>query len=158
MLKLGTDVIDIATGMKGQLTHMQIQTDGVPFYLFQPKGLVKDTGQPLEANYISENRIKGGIFVEDPELHLDILMSQVEDNASGFKGKVIAITLHINGCVHAVVQPSGVQKNGEIIKACDFDIRRLSGKKIPKLTAKQKAESEKKNPSPAPMRKLTPFC
>ena len=95
MLNLGTEVTDTATNLRGQLTHMQIQTDGVPFYLFQPKGLSKETGQPFEATYISYNRIKGGIEIPEPNIYREMLLTDAEDTASGFKGKVIAITLHI---------------------------------------------------------------
>lgn len=157
MLKLGTEVIDLATGLKGQLTHMQVQTDGVPFYLFQPKGIAKETGQPLDATYISENRVKGGIEIPEPNMYREMLMTDAEDTASGFKGKIIAITLHMSGCVHAVIQPKGFQKNGELIKASDFDILRLKGPKVPVFSDKKKEEIKKKNPSPAPMGRMTPF-
>jgi hypothetical protein len=79
----------------------------------------------------------------------------VTDRASGFKGKAVHLTLHINGCIHALVQPKGpIPKTGDMIEAADFDIRRLSGKNVPKLTEPEMKKSVKKHPSPAGM---TPF-
>src|SRR5438132_538386 len=76
-------------------------------------------------------RVERGVMVEDPYLALDVLGTEVEDEASGFKGKAVASVLHINGCLHIDVQPSGIlEETGTRIEPQNFDIRRLKGKAI----------------------------
>lgn len=150
MIKLGTSVKDKASGLKGMLVHMQIQSSRARFYNFQPRGLSPETGAPLKRYWITPDRVIGGVEIVDPPLPILSLGSQAEDTASGFKGTITAITLHINGCIHASICPKGVQpKSGEATDYHDFDMRLLTGPQIPKLNAKQRAASEERNPSPA---------
>ena len=148
LIELGTKVEDKASGIEGMLTHVQL-CDQTVHYLFQPKGISPETGQPVKPDWITEDRVKGGKKI-DMDIPMEILSTIVTDKASGYKGYVIALTRHINGCVHALVQAKGtVKATGNLIEPTDFDIRRLSGRKIPKLTQTQKKKSEKKHPSPA---------
>jgi hypothetical protein len=156
MLKLNTEVRDTSTGQWGRLTHLQVRLGGNVHYLFQPRGLNRKTGQPLEASWIGHARIKGAIE-ESRDLPFDVLGTKAEDEASGFKGTVEAITLHTNGCVHLLIQPGGSQpESGAAIEPCDFDIRRLVGPKIPKFTEAARRADEAAKPSPAPFPKCTP--
>jgi len=154
MLKLNTDVKDTATGLEGRLTHYQLQVGGNEHYHFQPRGINPDTGAPLLGIWLESARIEGGIEIEKPHVHwpVEILGTEVKDDASSFSGTAIALILHTNGCVHVDVQPKGTQKkNGAPINSHDFDIRRISGEKVPVLTEAQREESERENPSPAPI-------
>lgn len=155
LFKLGKEVIDTATNRKGMLIHCQIDLNRSAFYNFQPKGLNPKTGAPLKGSWIATSRIKNGELV-DVFLPVEALESIATDKASGFKGTVTAITLHISGCVHMVIQSKGTQENGSSVDSVDFDMRRLSGSKIPKLTEKQIQKDQKKKPSPAGMPSITP--
>lgn len=156
LLKLGSTVADRATELAGMITHVQIDSSMSPYYNFQPKGLNQETGSPIKGAWITEDRIKGAIFIEI-DIPLDVLGTIATDKASGFKGTVTAITMHISGCLHAVLQPKGNKKDGSAIDAEDFDIRRLKGTKIPKLTEKQVEKQQKKKPSPANVSSITPI-
>jgi len=154
---LGKMVTDKASELEGMLTHAQFSEGGEIAYLFQPKGLNPEDGQPVKSMWlIGENRIKGGTKTDLP-IPLELIGTVATDKATGFKGKIIHLTLHISGCLHALIQPRGhVKKTGAMIEPCDFDIRRLSGRKIPKLTASQLKKSQKKKPSPAPVPRYIP--
>src|SRR5688572_4761230 len=110
------------------LTHFHTDTSHNENYLFQPQKLNPETGQPVEAYWLDSERIPKAKVI-DFELPLDLIGKQATDLGSGYKGTVIGITLHINGCVHADLKAKGVTKqNNEPIKAIDVDVRRL---KIP---------------------------
>lgn len=157
MIKLGTPIKDKATGLDGMLIHMIVQTDGSRFYNFQPRGLNPENGQPVKRKWITADRVIGGIEIPEVDLPLNVLGTQVEDMASGFNGTAIAITLHINGCVHIDVQPKGIQKKtGDAMESHNFDIRLLKGKAIKALSDSERAKSEKENPSPTPMQSHLP--
>lgn len=157
MFKLGTPITDKATRLEGMAIHMQVQTNGNRFYNFQPKGLNPETGAPLKRFWVAPDRIIGGIEVPEVDLPLNVLSTEVEDMASGFRGTATAITLHINGCVHIEAQPAGVQpKNGEAVASHDFDIRLLKGAAIPVLDEAARAASEKENPSPVECESCSP--
>lgn len=128
IFKLGTIVQDSITGNKGMLTHLQRETGGELFYLFQPRGLSPKTGEPVDNYFITSARILGGEVIEAPYLGEDIIGTSVEDDATGFKGIASASILHINGCLHIEIQPTGtVKETGARIKPHEFDIRRLKG-------------------------------
>ena len=149
MLELGTTVTEIATGLPGMLTHCEILMDRSFLYLFQPHGLQPENGEPLPKMWCVENLIEGADIVDDPDDEiLDILGTQVEDTASGFKGMATAIVLHINGCCHAQVQPRGLSAKGMPIQCHEFDIRQLKGDAIPVLTKEEKIKDQKAKPSP----------
>jgi hypothetical protein len=138
------------------LVHLQLEMDLSLHYHFQPKGLNPETGQPVRAMWIKESRIKGGKVV-NVDFPTEMLGSIVTDKASGFKGTVTALILHISGCMHALIQPKTVVKKTKApVEAMDIDIRRLSGVKVPKLTVAEKKKSIKKKPSPVACVPYTP--
>ena len=147
-LELGTIVEDSATRLTGMLTHVQAGSDESYYYFFQPRGLNPEDGTPVKGIWITGERIMGGKLI-DTDVPLDMLNTIVEDKASGYKGTVTYLTLHVSGCVHAVVQAKGrVKKNGNPIDPIDVDIRRLEGKMVPKLSEPEKKKSMKEKPSP----------
>jgi hypothetical protein len=156
IVKLGTKVKDSATGLAGMLTHFQVEMDERGWYRFQPAGLNPEDGQPVKAMWIVPERVNkpADTFVELP---LEVLGTQVIDRASGFKGQAINVVLHISGCVHVGVQPNGVlDKTRAPIDSCDFDIRRLAGDAIQRMTDEERAADQKAKPSPGPMDKCGP--
>ena len=157
LVKLGKTITDKATNLKGQLTHVQITGSDAIFYLFQPKGLNPETGHPVNTHWITEDRIKGGTKVKC-DLPMEMMGSTVTDTASGLKGIVTSLELHINGCIHAIVQPSGTtKKTGNMIESINFDIRRLKGTKVPKFKDEAaKDKNQKEHPSPAAHSRMTP--
>lgn len=156
LFELGVMMEDRATGLKGMLTHYELQTGGNEHYNFQPRGLNPETGTPVDAKWITEDRVKGCPRVAC-DLPQEVLETAVTDRASGFKGIATGLVLHINGCIHVLIQAKGLlKKTGAMIEQQDLDIRRLSGSKIPALTKKVKKASEKKHPSPSPMTPFTP--
>lgn len=151
MLKLGTTIKDSASGLPGSLTHMNVDTGGNVLYLFQPRGLNPKTGAPLETYWISGDRVCFAETIGNPDFPQGILGSKAEDKASGFAGTVVSLTVHINGCVHAILQAAGRQPESlDMIKSVDFDIRRLQGSAIPNLSESERKADEKKKPGPAP--------
>ena len=156
MIKLGTIVTDKVTGLEGMLTHLQTEMNGDRFYSFQPKGLDKKTLLPLDPIWVVEDRIEGGIEMNMPieieEKIDDILGTEVEDKASGFKGTAICAVYHINGCLHVDIQPKGTNpETGKIIDRHNFDIRRLKGDAIEEKDEKEVEYSKVRFPSPAPV-------
>lgn len=139
------------------VTHLQIEMNGQRYLNFQPRGLNPETGLPMKRMWVVETRISGGEIVDEPNLPINVLGTEVEDEASGFKGTATAIQLHISGCVHVSVQPSGkLPKTGETIDACDFDIRRLKGDAIPKMSEPQRDKDQAEKPSPANSERYQP--
>ena len=153
MFKLGTMVKDSVTGLNGMLTHLQVEGDSWS-YLFQPRGLSPKTGEPVEPVWIAADRICNGVEIEvTPELSgaLNALGTEVEDQASGFKGIAVAAVFHISGCVHLDIQPRGVvAETGKTVARCNFDVRRLKGKSIKAMSEAERNEDQSARPSPAP--------
>lgn len=148
MLKLGTFITDNATEIKGMLTMYSIDESGNQHYLFQPKGLNPETHHPVDTYWIGEKRVDGAVIISI-ELPLYILGTHVEDKATGFNGKAICINYHLNGCIHIEVKPKGIiEKNGEVVKAAQFDIRRLKGDAIKELSEEELEKSKRETPSP----------
>lgn len=150
LAKLGSMTSDTATGMLGMLTHMNIGLDRTPVYIFQPNAISKETGHPVASFWLAAGRLECTLLV-DVDLPLEVLGTEVRDNASGFRGMAIGVTMHINGCVHIEIQAEGTKKTGDKIDLLELDIRRLSGEAIKKMTEAEQADDEKQNPSPAPM-------
>lgn len=139
------------------LTQYELRMAGQQYYLLQPHGLNPKTGEPLKQFWVDEPRIQGGVDVDLPEYWpFQVLGTQVEDEASGFNGMAISMTLHISGCIHLSVLPSGSTETGDVINADNFDIRRCSGKALKKLSEVERAESQKQKPSPGPMMSFSP--
>jgi hypothetical protein len=150
IIKLGTKTRDKATGLKGMLTHYQVEMDHRAFYLFQPEGLNPEDGQPVKRLWLVPERLVDQVATQEVELPLAVLGTEVRDAASGFEGTAIALCLHISGCVHVGVQPKGaLRKTGGAVDNCDFDIRRLEGKAIKKITEAQRDTDQKQKPSPS---------
>jgi hypothetical protein len=146
--KLGVTVTDNASSIKGILTIFSLDMGGGKLYGFQPAGLNPSTKEPISQFWLSENRISDSEMV-DIDIPVHVLGSQVEDSTTKFKGMAIQLYYHLNGCVHIEVKPKGIIKEtGESIKAVEFDIRRLKGIMIKKLSEKELVVSRKEKPSP----------
>lgn len=151
ILQLGTIVTDSVTGLKGMLTHFHIDMSQNQNYLFQPQKLNPETGQPVDTFWANSERLPLAKTI-DFELPMDIIGKEAVDLGSGYKGTIIGITLHINGCVHAELKAKGfIKKTGEAIKAIDTDVRRLKIKGVKMLTPTELQASIKQSPSPAPI-------
>ncbi len=156
ILKLGLMVEESASGIKGMLTHFQIDMSGNKNYQFQPSYLSPETHEPVEPIWVDPKRILGGTEVE-VELPIEVLGTHVEDKATTFAGTAVALVHHINGCNHFAVKPRGiVEKTGNSIRVRDFDIRRLKGEKIPVLSDEEIQKSQKEAPSPADTHEFIP--
>lgn len=152
MLKLNTPVTDIITGITGRLTHFEIEIGGARRYAFKPDGLNPEKGLPIRGKWFPKERIAGAIEVPDADLPVNALFTEATDTGSGFTGTVIFICLHINGCVHATLQPKGKDpKSNGHFENCDFDVRDLKGAAFPQQDEAALAESRLRKPSPAPM-------
>lgn len=148
VFKLGMMVEDSITKVKGMLTHLSVDMDKGLKYIFQPRGLNPKTGKPVDIMFLDTARVKGGTEIE-LELPMSILGTKAEDMATGFKGKVVTIWYHINGCLHVELKPEGTNEDtGATFDAHEFDIRRVKGEKIPVFTEEKLQESIKFKPSP----------
>lgn len=157
MLKLGTIVKDTTTGQSGMLTLMQLEQNGNVYYAFQPTGLNPKTGEPVFTRWIVDSVIENGVEIIPPYLPEKILGTDATDMASGYSGKVVSLRLHINGCVHVSLQSSTIlSETGDVPLSVDFDIRRLVGDAIPKLTEDEKEISQLNTPSPVAVKPYSP--
>ncbi len=157
MIKLGSPVMDCATQLPGMVTHMQVEMNKSVYYLFQPRGLSPETGEPVKGLWVVGTRLQGGETIPMPALPLEVIGTEVEDRASGFAGVAVSICLHISGCVHVSVQPKGrFEKTGAAVCACDFDIRRLQGAAIKPMTEQEREADQAEKPSPGPLDRYTP--
>ncbi len=135
VLKLHTDRSNMATDLRGMITHWTFNMNGETIYVFQPHGLNKETGHPLAPILVERNRLLITISPEPVEEEIDIpaeiLGTQVMHNPSGFTGKVILLIRHPHGCFHVMIQPQGtVPATGEPIKPKDFACSSCSGERI----------------------------
>ncbi len=149
VIKLRTTCVDKATELEGTLTHWMYNIGGSVDYLFQPKKLDEE-GQPVKKLYLETERlnVKPEDF-EEVEVPVEILGTQVTDNASGFTGMAISFIRHVNGCFHVFIQPKGLnKKNNAPILRNDFDLRGCSGEMISKLSEAELKKSEAEAPSP----------
>lgn len=130
------------------LTHMIIGLNLEIAYIYQPKGLNPETGEPVEKIFVHESRIKEGKY-EELEVPIYLLNTKAEDIATEFKGTIIELICHLNGCFHVNVKPEGISnKTGNTLTAHEFDIRRMKGDAIKTLNKKEIKESIKQTPSP----------
>lgn len=160
LLKLNQPVFDTATKTWGILTMVLIDASHNETYAFQPKGLNKDTGLPFSQIWLPRARISGGKKVLETKYQdapLSILGTFVEDVPTGFKGTAISLYYHITGCVHVEIQPTTTDKTGNLVTAQNFDIRRLTGKFVPKMTEAEKEADMAESPSPSPMPAARPI-
>jgi hypothetical protein len=151
IIKPGSVVTDKGTGLKGMITHVVMEMGNTILYIFQPPGINPEDGQPVGRLWVVAGRLEGGEMIDLPDfIDLSILGTEATDEASGFSGIITNLTLHISGCVHAAVQPQKKHpKNGGRIDACDFDLRRLTGPKLKKLTESEREKSQRERPSPS---------
>lgn len=148
VLELGVMVSDTVSGTKGMLTHLVVDMDNIIQYIYQPRGLSPKTGQPIDTLLLAPSRIKGAKEIE-VDLPVEILGTQAEDIATGFKGTVINLIYHINGCTHAGIKPKGIiAATGNTIAVHEFDVRRIKGEAIKPLKAKDLKKSITEKPSP----------
>ncbi|MEY2512023.1 MAG: hypothetical protein QOE26_2786 [Verrucomicrobiota bacterium] len=158
MIKLGSIVKDTASGLTGMLTHLQVEMNGNRYMLFQPHGLNPQTGQPVKVMWGVETRFQGGERVEEPKLPLEVLGTEVEDLASGFKGIATGCCLHITGCVHITVQPQGkLTETGGAVDPVEFDMRRLAGPAIKAMSEKARERDQQRKPSPGRVTRYQPL-
>lgn len=148
VLKLGTKGKDKATGLRGMLTHMAVEMSGAVFYKFQPEGLSKEDCTPLDPIWSTAERLDG-FEQHDVEFPAELLGTNAKDQASLFAGMITTVVLHISGCIHAQVQAGGVvPRTGKPIPPQDFDIRRLEGPAIKKMSEAERQQDQKQKPSP----------
>ena len=148
---LGTVCRDKATNLTGTLTHWHCDMGQKIMYLFQPKGLNPEDGQPLDKIQIGIDRLDGIApeNVEEVEIPFEILGTTISDKASGFSGMAVAFIRHLNGCFHVYIQPSGVlEKTKQPIKLHEFDLRACEGEKITEMTKSELKKSKIERPSP----------
>lgn len=146
--ELGKMVGDKVSKTKGMLTHLFINMDLGKQYVYQPKGINPDTGTPVDVIMLEEARVMGGKETET-DLPTQVIGSEATDIATGFKGTVVGLTLHINGCLHVEIKPAGTLLSGNTIPTQDFDIRRVKGKLITPLNGTALKKSIEAKPSPS---------
>lgn len=145
---LGDMVKDTVSATEGMLTHLIIDMDKSERYIFQPKGLNPKTMQPVERISIDKARVFGGTESE-LEIPIHLLGTEAEDIATEFKGTIIGIIVHINGCIHVDIKPKGILKEtGDTIASHEFDIRRIKINGKPYMSKFELKKSIKNNPSP----------
>lgn len=150
-VKLGTVCRDKATELEGTVTHWICDMDHRIDYLFQPRQLNPEDGQPVRKIFLAPSRLENipESAFEEVVVPVEILGTIVSDKGSGFTGMAISFTRHINGCFHVDIQPTGVlKKNNSHIKPCNFDLRECEGEKITEMSSAALAKSRETNPSP----------
>ena len=148
IIKLGQIVTDKFTETTGMLMCFNIDTIGNELYLFQPKQISPKTLAPVGVFWLTADRL-GEVLKEKVELPTEILGTIVVDEATSFKGSVIDITYHLNGCVHVNIKAAGIiPETGSTIDTYEVDYRRLSGEFVNKMTEAEVTKSKKEKPSP----------
>jgi len=153
-IELNQRATDVATKTVGTLTGLIIDANHSCTYLFQPHGLNKEDGQPRKSIWVPANRIakaKELLTYEELAVPLRLLGTEVEDVPTGFKGTAVMLIYHLSGCVHVEIQPVGLNKTGETFATANFDIRRLKGKEVPKLSKEELDRSKKDTPGGPPL-------
>ena len=140
VLKLGQIVHDIITGMDGSLTHMMVYIGGNIEYVFQPRSLNSTTNLPSKKMWMPKERLQRGEEIEI-DIPFHILGTEVEDEVTGFKGKIVHLVYHLDNCLHVDVKPSGLNSQGEPHDSAEFDIRRVKGPAITEAKQKQVEEA-----------------
>jgi hypothetical protein len=154
MFKLGTIVTDSVSGTRGMLTHVMCAMNASLQYVYQPSALHPKTLQPVSRVLLNPARVEGGEEIE-VEIPLHLLGTQAEDLATGFQGTIVELVMHINGCIHVEIKPSGTNpETGSTIEAHEFDLRRLKGDAIEPLEGEALEQSRKNKPSPEPFKNL----
>jgi hypothetical protein len=155
MIKLGSKTKDTITGLEGVCVHRAMEMNGAMWLNFQPASLDPETMEPSKRFWLTDDRLKGGER-QDFVFPTAILGSRVRHPITGFSGIVTSLSLHINGCLHASVQPRGKSKSGTRFDPQEFDIRELEGPAIKSLSAQEADASKRDNPSPSAMVRYSP--
>jgi hypothetical protein len=149
LIKLGTPVTDIASGVTGMAIMRQIEMDRSSHVIVQPSKLNEETGDPAPRIVLSEARLRGEVF-EDVKYPFEVLGTEVEDTCTGFKGMATGFLVHQNGCLHVNVQPKGMnKKTGAHINSHEFFLYRLKGDAIPKMDEPAIEREIAQRPSPS---------
>lgn len=149
-MTLGQMTADKVTKTKGMITHLCVHMDLSQSYIYQPKGINPQTGLPVDHILINPLRFVNP-QTEVMDIPTELLGTKAEDIATGFKGTIICLTIHLNGCIHAEIKPEGVLKETKAtIGTQELDIRRLKGDLLKPLAKKELKESIAKKPSPMP--------
>lgn len=152
-LKLCVACRETATGIDGMITHWIMSGDKHIRYLFQPRGINPEDGQPVKRLVVNPERLapidSSELLTEEVDVPFEIIGSIITDDPSGFTGTATGFVRHTNGCFHVFIQPSGrLEKTMTPIAEAEFDLRRCSGEMIPKLTEVERKKSEQDKPSP----------
>lgn len=143
--KLGSQVEDVASGLNGVVTMLQIDTENSVLYLVQPKG-IKSNGEVLDAKWVVGGRLRGKESVK-LDVPIEILLTTVKDKVTGFTGTATSLVYHLSGCIH--VQFCSKEKKGAPSQTYDFSILRLEGSAIKKMNEEKKRQEMKEKPSPS---------
>ncbi len=132
LIKMHTQCTDAATGITGTISGAEIDKFGFARYSLHPKGLNPDTGLPLAPFPVEAWRLN----VEDDdyeqkEVPCEQIGKVVTDNVSGYTGMVTHIVIHLNGCMHYVLQANGKAKDGGRIRAIEVDPRSCGDAVVP---------------------------
>lgn len=148
ILELNTKVIDKITETEGMLVIAVLDMDRTVRYVFQPRGLNPETHQPVTRIVLEKVRVQGASEIE-VNLPVEVLGTEVEDRATGFKGIAVQLSYYVNGCVHFDVKPKGIlTKTGDTIESYEFDYRRLMGPAIKVMSKEELKKDQEKAPSP----------
>lgn len=110
MIKLGTKVRDLASGLTGYAICFTETLSGMRQYGVQP---YKEDGAEIASAYTVDLElieiIDEGISARatEPDTTKVQLGHKVEDEITGVKGHVTQISTWLNGCVHVAIQPKG---------------------------------------------------
>ncbi len=149
-VRLNTVCTDIATGIEGTITHWLYNMSGEITYVLQPKGINSKSGLPVSRLNLELARLKvPAKGFEEVDIPNEILGTEVEDVATGFRGMAVAFIRYINGCFHIVIQPAGLlAENNSPFPKAEFAIQGCKGPKIPELTPEAKKVVDAERPSP----------
>ena len=148
-MKLGEETIDIPTGATvTPISLWVLDKEGLNRRIcVQPRGLNPETKAPLPVFWVTDDRLQDGPIENRVPSHL--IGEQAECRETGFKGTIVQMCIHKNGCIHADIQPKGVQKDGSIIGEQNFDLRCLKGPKIPEWSVTEREMLAESHPSPS---------
>lgn len=107
-VKLGQKAKDLVTGYEGTITGVEVHVGRCAQVAIQPP-VTKD-GKIPDAHMIDIPRIKitdekQTIKTEIPDELPYEFGQEMEDKYSGYRGKVVGISFHINGCTVLALQP-----------------------------------------------------
>lgn len=148
VLELGTIVEDTISQTKGMLTHRVVTSGPQIEYIYQPSGLNPKTGIPVKTIWLPKGRIIGGV-VETLDIPIDLIGTEAEDIATGYKGLIAGLTYHIGNCLHVSIATPGICKDtGAVYDSLECDIRRVRGQKITEMNKPERKAAQIKTPSP----------